>query len=277
MGQGKTVNYTNIVRTPQGATSIIVKNKQNIFDMSVARCLKNKQSTQSKASPLFVCPQEGCASSFQSFDSLEHRLNYGQHENKTSQESVYDQLRHDWVARFSTVLPENRPRPKLFISSATSFSFPIGWALQKPKTGGTRYSSQVKDYLKARFDAGEESGCKADPGQVSLDMRNARTEDNKRLFSRGEWLTRSQIQAHFSRLSVLKRKQGSTQTSPHITLDEVDDVIEEEDWLQQVREVYDKLSVQHPIYYAAYNLCHLYQKQKLGSFNVEMLKSICTH
>ena len=270
VGQGKTVNYTNIVRTPQGATSIIVKNKQNFFDMSVARSLKSKQSTQSKASPLFVCPQEGCASSFQSFDSLQHHLNYGQHENKTSQESVYDQLRRDWVARFSTVLPENRPRPKLLISSTTSFSLPIGWALQKPRTGGTRYSSQVKDYLKARFDAGEESGCKADPGQVSLDMRNARTENNKRLFSRGEWLTRSQIQAHFSRLSVLKRKQGSTQTSPHITLDEVDDVIEEEDWLQQVCEVYDKLSVQHPIYYDAYNLCDLYQKQKLGSFNVEV-------
>ena len=123
---------------------------------------------------------------------------------------MYDQLRRDWVARFSTVLPENRPRPKLFISSATSFSFPIGWALQKPRTGGTRYSSQVKDYLKARFDAGEESGCKADPGQVSLDMRNARTEDNKR-FSRGEWLTRSQIQA----LCVEKKTRQYANVSTH--------------------------------------------------------------
>ena len=90
----------------------------------------------------------------------------------------------------------------------------------KSRTGGTRYSSQVKDYLKARFDAGEESG----------------------LFSRGEWLSRNQIQAHFSRLSVLKRKQGSAQKSPCITLVDADDVVEEEDWLQEVDEVYCHLS-----------------------------------
>ena len=37
----------------------------------------------------------------------------------------------------------------------------------------------MKDYLKARFNAGEESGMKADPQQVAVDMRNARTEENK--------------------------------------------------------------------------------------------------
>ena len=68
--------------------------------------------TVSGASILFPCPQEGCSSSFQSFESLQRHLNYGQHESKTSQESVYDQLRRDWVARFTTLLPENRPRAK---------------------------------------------------------------------------------------------------------------------------------------------------------------------
>ena len=53
-------------------------------------------------------------------------------------------------------------------------------------------------------------------------------------------------------------------------------MVEEEEWLQQVDEVNDKLSVQHPIYYDSYNLC-LSQTQKLGSLNVEMLKSICSH
>ena len=59
-----------------------------------------------------------------------------------------------------------------------SSSLPIGWAFQKPRGGGTRYSSQVKDYLKARFDAGQDSGYKADPSQVAIDLRNTRTEDN---------------------------------------------------------------------------------------------------
>ena len=53
--------------------------------------------TVSGASRLFPCPQEGCSSSFQSFESLQRHLNYGQHENKPSQESVYDQLRRDSV------------------------------------------------------------------------------------------------------------------------------------------------------------------------------------
>ena len=70
--------------------------------------------------------------------------------------------------------------------------------------------------------------------------------------------------------SVLKRKQGTTSTPPQ--QDDVDDVVEEEEWLQQVDEVYDKLSV-----HDSYNLCDLRQTQKLGSFNVEMLKSICSN
>ena len=122
---------------------------------------------------------------------------------------------------------------------------------------------------------------KADPQQVAVDMRNARTEENKRLFSRGEWLSRNQIQSYFSRLSVLKKKQTTTALSGQATevVDAVDieDVAQEEEWLQQVDEVYQSLSVQHPIYYDAYNLCDLYRKEKLSSFNVEMLKSVCKH
>ena len=197
VGQGKTANYTDTVRL----TSIAVRDKHNFFDISVNKRLNSKQSvTVSGASTLFPCPQEGCSSSFQSFESLQRHLNHGQHENKTSQESVYDQLRRDWVARFTTLFPENRPRAKSSESSVTSSSLPMGWALQKPRAGGTRYSSQVKEYLKARFDVGEESGCKADPEQVAIDMRNVRNKDNARLFSREEWLSRNQIQAYFTLL-----------------------------------------------------------------------------
>ena len=78
----------------------------------------------------------------------------------------------------------------------------------------------------------------------------------------------------------MKKKQTSTSSSDQATevaLDDIKDVIQEEEWLQQVNEVYQNLSVQHPIYYDAYNLCDLNQKQKLSSFNVEMLKSNCNH
>ena len=72
-------------------------------------------------------------------------------------------------------------------------------------------------------------------------------------------------------------KQGSASTPPQVAKNDMDDMIEEEKWLQQVDEVYDKLSVQHPMYYDSYNLCDLCQRQKLGSVKVEKLKSICSH
>lgn len=167
----------------------------------------------------------------------------------------------------------------MHISSVANSSLPMGWALQKPRVGGKRYSSHVKDYLKARFDAGEQSGQKADPQQVSMDMRNAQTEENNRLFSREEWLTRNQVQSYFSRLSALKRKQvsGPPSNQPGLVDIDIDDLIQEDDWLQQVGEVYENLSVQHPIYYDAYNLCDLHKRKRIASFNVEMLKILCKH
>ena len=56
-------------------------------------------------------------------------------------------------------------------------------------------------------------------------------------------------------------------------------MVEEEEWLQQVDEVYDKLSVQHPIYYDSSNLCDSCQRHRslVHFFNIEMLKFICSH
>ena len=107
---------------------------------------------------MFSCPQAGCSLNFTSFDSLQSHLDYEKHEIKTSQESIYDQFRRDWAALFSTIHSENRPKPKVYISSVANSSLSMGWALQKP--GGKRYSPRVKDYLKARFDVGKQSGQK---------------------------------------------------------------------------------------------------------------------
>ena len=81
----------------------------------------------------------------------------------------------------------------------------MGWALSKPRVS-TRFTSSVKAYLCAKFDLGEKTGLKADPTQVSKDMRNARDQDNKRRFSR-EWLSKTQIQSYFSQLASSRRKR----------------------------------------------------------------------
>ena len=130
------------------------------------RCQEEEFEPLSRAT-MFSCPQAGCSLSFTSFDSLQSHLDYEQHETKISQESIYGQFRRDWAARFSTIYSENCPKPKVHISSVANSSLSMGWALQKPRIGGKRYSPRVKDYLKARFDVGEQSGQKADPSSSS--------------------------------------------------------------------------------------------------------------
>ena len=65
------------------------------------------------------------------------------------------------------------------------------------------------------FDQGEQSGLKADPQQVSNDMCKTRDEQNRRLFERDEWLTKSQVQGFFSRLAASRRRQQAHSEIEH--------------------------------------------------------------
>ena len=92
--ESKTVNYiTNIVRKLQGPNSIAVRYSK-IFWIFLLRNFW-------RANNQWHCLK------------LQHHLSYGQRENKTSQESVYNQLLRDWVARFTTPIPENHPGASL--------------------------------------------------------------------------------------------------------------------------------------------------------------------
>ena len=137
----------------------------------------------------------------------------------------------------------------------------------------TRFTPKVKAYLNAKFDLGEKTGLKADPNQVSADMRNARDEENNRRFCREEWLTKNQINSYFSRLASAKRKLQ----------DDVDDRVELEDILGEQEEnsrqllinsIIEKIGLRHPICYDVSNLCEYCKGSKLSKFNVVMLKAI---
>ena len=55
----------------------------------------------------------------------------------------------------------------------------MGWALRRSRAGSIRFTDKVKKYLTAKFDLGVQSGLKADPQQVSNDMR--KTRDDQKL------------------------------------------------------------------------------------------------
>ena len=73
----------------------------------------------------------------------------------------------------------------------------MSWALVKPRAGPSMFTDKVKKCLMVKFDLGEQTGRKADPLQVSNDMRKAKDAQNNRLFTREEWLTKSQVQGFF--------------------------------------------------------------------------------
>ena len=82
----------------------------------------------------------------------------------------------------------------------------MGWALSK-FSSSSRFSTNVRNYLIAKFDIGEQTGCKFKSSDVEADMRKCRNENNERRFSREEWLTSNQIKSLFSRLSAARKKK----------------------------------------------------------------------
>ena len=116
-------------------------------------------------------------------------------------------------------------------------------------------------------------------------MREARNTDDKRMFSRAEWLLKVQIQAFFSRIFA-KRKQSSSKESSR---DNADDELDDSDAEEYASQIDDRLfeanieavvaaiAVKHPLMYDVHNLCELAYENKISSFKVKMLREICKH
>ena len=126
----------------------------------------------------------------------------------------------------------------------------LGWALHKPWSQAAQFTDEVKQYLTPKFDLGERTGNKADPGKVAADMRTSRTPDGSRMFEGKDWLTKSQVQGFFSRLAATRRRQGNQEV-------QIEDVYAEEEE-QDRHEVLENVAAQlSPICYDSYCLCDL--------------------
>ena len=69
-------------------------------------------------------------------------------------------------------------------ASASCSDLQLGWALHKPRSQAVRFTDEFKQYLTTRFELGERTGNKADPGKVAADMRTSRNPDGLRMFQR---------------------------------------------------------------------------------------------
>ena len=143
---------------------------------------------------LFECNEAGCSRNFDNYDAFQEHINFDNHDPISSnQENLYDKLRREWVLKFSAMSVGDQEQRKPTAERSTDKATEAGWALQKPRGSGTRFSENVKSYLQSRFSVGVETGRKSDPGQVSADMRIAKNSYGTRKLSRDEWLTKIQV------------------------------------------------------------------------------------
>jgi len=112
---------------------------------------------------------------FEKFGDLEAHLDVVDHTpGKLKMEFTFDKLRREWAEKFS-VADQVKKSASADSSTATATNsagsrckLPIGWALQSPRPGATRFSAKVKEYLTAKFDIGGKTGDAADPTQLQI-------------------------------------------------------------------------------------------------------------
>ena len=212
VGVGKLIPWSQLIRRTQGPTSIKEVHNHEFYPLA-SRAIKTTPSDDEGArdNSLFMCPESCCSSKFSTAEELQDHIHFGEHDMKVSPESMYDRLKGDWTVKFLSITLESKLS---FTAEEATGSEQLqeepcglGWALQNSRGGGARFSENVKSYLTAKFDFGEDTGRKADPTQVAADMRVARNTDGERKFQRSEWSSKSQIQGFFfSRLAAGKRR-----------------------------------------------------------------------
>ena len=230
---------------------------------------------------LVMCPESCCSSEFSTAEELQDHIHFGEHDMKVSPESMYDRLKRNWAAKFLSITLESKLS---FTAEEATGSEQLqeehcglGWALQKPRGGGARFSENVKSYLTAKFDFGEDTGRKADPTQVAADMRVARNTDGERKFQRSEWLSKSQIQRFFSRLAASKRRTNKQELEDD---DDHDDSLDEDEVAylaekerhMEVEEVVSKIGLVHPITHDGYDICERAKLDTLSNLTVPKLE-----
>ena len=158
---------------------------------------------------LFECSEPGCVKSFPTISELESHLNAGDHiikQERKDSEILCNKLWPDWMERFTTAvnITEDMPSTSRVQSASDQHDrWPLdpavcmGWALVKPRAGPSTFTDKVKKCLTVKFDLGEQMGRKTDPLQVSNHMHKAKDAQNNRLFTREEWLTKSQVHGFF--------------------------------------------------------------------------------
>ena len=281
VGPGRLLSYSYLIAEKQGDTGLKVI-------QPFGPRTKQRGTVSESARPnteIFSCSETGCVLTFKTEKEAEAHMDSGKHVRKLESESLYDSIRKKWAEKITGVnapsyeegtssADHNRP------SSSITNIRPKGWALKTTKKP-VRMTDRVKSYLVQKFDAGARSGLKADPVQVSREMKFAKDENGHSLFTPEEWRTAQQITSFFSRLAAVQR-QKQVEESP---LEDANEEIAEEDLEALESEIaLDTLRIavlldtnvpRHPVQVGSKNICELSRANKFNTLKIAELREIC--
>ena len=154
IGNGKLISWESIILCLQEATSVV--EEKPFFPTSAREMYRktNQQKKDDEDDDSIECPNPQCMQEFHSRSELEAHLNVIGHHSPAEQRrrGLSDTLRIDWVRRFQNISlddkQQTRHESKVESATATEDGFlKMGWALNKPRGGQTRFSDKVRLYL----------------------------------------------------------------------------------------------------------------------------------
>ena len=176
VGKGKSIPLSELILEKHGPVALGEVGNHDFFAIAPRAIKQNRNHSQISSDNkdmLFHFPEQGCCSEFTSSEELQDYVYLGEHSKIEASESLYDSLRRDWAMKFSSFTLESKITLEV-TGKVKSEVCKMGWALQKTRGSGTRFTEKVKEYLSSRFQTGERTGRKADPAQVASEMREAR-------------------------------------------------------------------------------------------------------
>ena len=202
-GKGKFVSVKN--RQPKSVPS----HTDSLPEEGSAIEMTQQADTHQTENLLLPCPEDGCTKSYMTHGCLEQHLMYGKPEfRRVESLSLLDRAKASYAERLEAGGSHSEVKITDTEIYCGSPCLPEGWAGRESSKPRRRFNSTQKRYLEGKFQHGESTGVKANPDDVSKEMRCLRDEKGKRIFNVEEFLRPQQISSFFSRMAC-KRKDGT--------------------------------------------------------------------
>jgi hypothetical protein len=219
---------------------------------------------------LFSCPEDGCIKSYMTHGRLQQHLMYGRHNFRQNQNvPLLDRAKISYADR----LEEERGGQSLITMTGSTkvgtTSVSEGWAGRDPKRTGHRFSAKQRTFLENKFNDGVKTGVKANPDNVSKEMRQLKDQNGKRVFTVVEFLRPQQISSFFSRMA--SKRKGATESD-----DEAEEFTRHQAAVNSNVLETLKQDVAHPVLFSGKSLCQM-TREEIGNLKITQLRSMTSH